>query len=337
LQDVGDAVQLRASTLTSGWWGPAKEAFVAEAWTFFQALDEASGLMREYADALDRLADGIEQAQNEYHQRMAAVAATAVIGGALTVVTATASDQLAAVAISAELAVATELAATAATQVVAVLTSLAGHAAALAGRVAVLAGVNVATDAVSGMVVYRDANPFAHLHLADDLQWALVGGVSVPLAGGMLAGLSRVGEGALLQGGHGLVTRLAVTGLSVSEADAVVRLALGQHVDPAELAMAAAPLGGAGKRSPMVGEGAAQFTSIEVTRGKGWRMDMENPKPGDRPGQIHVQDYRGNKWQFDFEARRFVGLPRKLEKEIMGNPRMLKTLERALRQMGEGS
>ena len=37
----------------------------------------------------------------------------------------------------------------------------------------------------------------------------------------MLAGLSRVGEGALLQGGRGLVTRLAVTGLSVSEADAV--------------------------------------------------------------------------------------------------------------------
>ena len=78
--------------------------------------------MREYAAALERLADGIEQAQNEYHQRMAAVAVTAAVGGLLTVVTATGSDEVAAAAISAELATATEFAAAAATQVVAVLT-----------------------------------------------------------------------------------------------------------------------------------------------------------------------------------------------------------------------
>jgi hypothetical protein len=58
VQALGDGAGLRASTLTSGWWGPAKEAFAAEAWRFFRALDEGSGLMREYADALDRLADG---------------------------------------------------------------------------------------------------------------------------------------------------------------------------------------------------------------------------------------------------------------------------------------
>jgi uncharacterized protein YukE len=109
LQDVGDGARLRASTLTSGWWGPAKEAFVAEAWRFFRVLDETTALMREYAAALDRLADGIEQAQNEYHQRMATVLATAAVGGVLTVVTATGSDEVAAAAISAELATATEL------------------------------------------------------------------------------------------------------------------------------------------------------------------------------------------------------------------------------------
>jgi hypothetical protein len=74
LLDVGDAAWLRSSTLTSGWWGPAKEAFVTEVGGFFHALDEATGLMREYAGALDGLADGIEQARNEYHQRMAAAA-----------------------------------------------------------------------------------------------------------------------------------------------------------------------------------------------------------------------------------------------------------------------
>jgi hypothetical protein len=60
LQDVGDAAWLRSSTLTSGWWGPAKEAFVTEVGGFFHALDEATGLMQEYAGALDGQADGIE-------------------------------------------------------------------------------------------------------------------------------------------------------------------------------------------------------------------------------------------------------------------------------------
>jgi uncharacterized protein YukE len=324
---------LRASTLTSGWSGQAKDAFVEETSAFFRAVDEGRGLLREYADALDRLADGIEQAQNEYHHRMAAVAGTAVIGAALTLVTASVSDEAAAAAITAELATATELAATAATQIVAVLGSLAGQAAALAGRVAVLAAVNVTTDAVSGMVVYREADPVAHLHLADDLQWALVGGVSVPLAGGMLRSVSRVGEGALLQGRTGLLTRLAVTGLSVSEADAVVRLALGQHVDPAELAMAAAPLGGAGKR--MVGADGVQVVSKVLGKGKGWRIDLENPDPGGRAGQIHLQDYGGGKWQYDFESNRFIGLPRRLEKEIMSTPRARRAIRQGLRMLKE--
>ena len=125
----------------------------------------------------------------------------------------------------------------------------------------------------------------------------------------MLGGLSKVSEGAPLQGGRGLVTRMVVTGLSVGEADAVVRLALGQHVDPAELAMAAAPLGGAGKRSRMIGADGVQVTSKVLGKGKGWRIDLENPDPGGRPGQLHLQDYRGNKWQYDFEEKRFVGLP----------------------------
>jgi hypothetical protein len=99
--------------------------------------------------------------------------------------------------------------------------------------------------------------------------------------------------------------------------------------------MAAAPLGGAGKRSRMIGADGVQVTSKELTRGKGWRMDLENPNPGQRPAQIHVQDYRGNKWQYDFDARRFIGLPKALEKEIMQNRRVLVVIERALASLGE--
>jgi hypothetical protein len=134
-------------------------------------------------------------------------------------------------------------------------------------------------------------------------------------------------------GRHG--ARLAVTGLSLSEADAVVRLALGQHVDPAELAVAAAPLGGAGKRIRMIGADGVQVTSKELTRGKGWRMHLENPNPGQLPAQMHIQDYRGNEWQYDFDTRRFMGLPKMLEKEIMHNRRVLVVIERALASLGE--
>ncbi|HYJ76808.1 MAG TPA: hypothetical protein VEV65_14470 [Kineosporiaceae bacterium] len=335
IQALGDGAQLRGAALTSGWWGPAKEGFVAETWRFFRALDEGAGLMREYAHALDSLADGIDHAQAEYHQRMAAVAATAAVGVALTAVTLTASDEVAAAAVTTELAAATELAATAATQMVAALTSLAGQAAALAGRVAVLAGVNVTTDAVSGMVVHRDLDPLAHLHLADDLEWALVGGVSVPLAGGVLGGLSRWGGGGLLQGGRGVATRLAVTGLSVGEADAVVRLALGQQVDAAEVAMAAAPLGGAGRRSQMIGADGVRVVSKVLGKGKGWRIDLENPDPGGRSGQIHLHDYRGNKWLYDFDEKRFIGLPRSLEKAIMTDRHALQAVKRGLEHLGE--
>jgi hypothetical protein len=107
-------------------------------------------------------------------------------------------------------------------------------------------------------------------------------------------------------------------------------------VDPAELAMAAAPLGGAGKRSRMIGAEGVQVTSYQLAEGKGWRIDVENPKPGQRPGQIHIQDYRGGKWQYDFETHSFMGLPRGLEKEIMRSPRALRAIEHGLRMLEEG-
>lgn len=40
----------------------------------------------------------------------------------------------------------------------------------------------------------------------------------------------------------------------------------------------------------MIGSSGAQITSQEVGRGEGWRMDVENPNPGVRPGQLHFQD-----------------------------------------------
>ena len=126
----------------------------------------------------------------------------------------------------------------------------------------------------------------------------------------------------------------------MASADALVRLALGEHLDAAELAMAAIPIGPRAKRlvngeGGIIGNVGVRVTSRELDRGKGWRLDVENPNPGQQPGQIHLQDYVGNKWLYDLETGRFVDMPRKLEQELMRDPRIGRALEKGLGDPGE--
>ena len=124
------------------------------------------------------------------------VVGTAVVGGLLTLATATLSDEAAAGAIAAEVATATEIAATAAQQVVAVLATLGSEAAGLAGRWAVLTAVTTGADAVSGMVVHRDGDVLGHIHWGEDAELALVGALGVPIGSAALARLSAVSPAA---------------------------------------------------------------------------------------------------------------------------------------------
>ncbi len=241
---LGDEVNARASVLSSSWWGPSKGAFVAQTWPFLRQVDAAAADLEQYAGLLDRLADGIDAAQREFHARMIAVGATLVIGAALTFFTATLSDEAALAAVTAEVATATELATTAATEALAALSWLTAQASQLGLRVLVFSGVNVAGDAVGAGVAYGDGRPWAHLHLREDVEWGAIGGVAVPLGAGMLGGLAA--QGVSLVGGYGAAIKLGVGGLSMAQADVLVRSALGEHVDPGELAMAALPLGAAG-------------------------------------------------------------------------------------------
>jgi hypothetical protein len=89
------------------------------------------------------------------------------------------------------------------------------------------------------MVVYKDGNPFAHLHLAEDVELGAVGAVAAPIGGVMTAGASRAAGGALLRGGAGVATGAVIDGLSLSSADAIVRGLLGQDVDVTELGVTA--------------------------------------------------------------------------------------------------
>ena len=265
---------------------------------------------------------------------------TGAVAVLLTPVTFGASDELGAGVVGVELAAATELATTAAASAGAALAQLAAQAGRLALQVAVFTGVNVSVDVGSALIAYRDADMWRHLDLRSDLEWGLIGGVAAPIHALMSAGAG----GVPLASSAGVVgragTSLALTGLSMASADALVRLALGEHLDAAELAMAAIPIGPRAKRlvngeGGMIGNVGVRVTSRELDRGKGWRLDVENPNPGQRPGQIHLQDYVGNKWLYDLETGRFVDMPRKLEQELMRDPRIRRALEKGLRDLGE--
>jgi uncharacterized protein YukE len=248
LHGVENELRSRSAVLTASWLGPARAAFDGQTGGVLDAVASAVGLLRRYAEVLDDLADGIERAQDEYHQRIGMVVGTAVVGGLLTAVTATVSDEVAAGAVTAEMAAVTGIATTAAEQAVALLSSLAAQAAALAARWAVFAGVAMAADGASGMIVHRDADPFAYVHWADDAELGLIGAVAVPLSAALTSGIGHLGGAALSAGAAGIVSRLAAAGVATAGADGLVRAALRQGIDPGELAMAVLPFGRAGRR-----------------------------------------------------------------------------------------
>jgi hypothetical protein len=84
------------------------------------------------------------------------------------------------------------------------------------------------------------------------------------------------------------------------------------------------------EETPILGEGGTQTTSTTLLRdtGQGYRIDVENPAPGVRPGQLHLQTDDG-KYLYDFETNEFEGLPRSLQKEIADNPAVARAIAKA--------
>ena len=64
---------------------------------------------------------------------------------------------------------------------------------------------------------------------------------------------------------------------------------------------------------------------------------MENPNPGQRPGQIHFQDQAtGAKYLYDIEKGDFVGMPNSLKKELAKKfPDYLKGIAKGRTALGE--
>ena len=98
------------------------------------------------------------------------------------------------------------------------------------------------------------------------------------------------------------------------------------------------PLGLIGELCPndggMIGEGGTRVTSKTLMQNDSFHIDVENPAPGSRPGQLHLQDYAGNKYQYNFETGKFEGLPNSLAKQISRDPAVARAIRTGLRYLG---
>ena len=84
----------------------------------------------------------------------------------------------------------------------------------------------------------------------------------------------------------------------------------------------------------MFGEDGTQLTSVTVWKGPdGMRIDVENPNPGQRPGQMHFQQ-GDDKSLFDPPTNSFPGLSRAQERAL-STPEAQKGIAKGLRFLGE--
>ncbi len=84
----------------------------------------------------------------------------------------------------------------------------------------------------------------------------------------------------------------------------------------------------------MLGADGTQLTSRTLMKSeRGYRIDVENPAPGVRPGQLHLQMGRDT-YLYDFDQETFVGAPRSPQRTISSNPDAARAIEMGERYLG---
>ena len=87
--------------------------------------------------------------------------------------------------------------------------------------------------------------------------------------------------------------------------------------------------------SYFIGENGTQIISESTWYGKGKeRIDVENPAPGKRDGQIHYHEPNDQRHLFDISTRNFPN-PTKRLKGLLTDKNFIKGLKKALRYLGE--
>ena len=99
------------------------------------------------------------------------------------------------------------------------------------------------------------------------------------------------------------------------------------------------------QQAPMLGQNGVQTSSKTIWKGVGKeRIDVENPNPGQRPGQVHYQDNKNNKYYYDpynnnfysFDAaKNKVPAPSSVNK-LLDDPKFKQAIDKGMKQyLGE--
>jgi filamentous hemagglutinin len=86
----------------------------------------------------------------------------------------------------------------------------------------------------------------------------------------------------------------------------------------------------------MLGAGGVKTPSTTIWRGEGKaRIDVENPNPGQRAGQIHYQNNAGEKYMYDPASGSFSGAPNSVNR-LLDEPGFAAAIEKGLKKyLGE--
>ncbi|MFI1915009.1 hypothetical protein [Nocardia sp. NPDC020380] len=88
----------------------------------------------------------------------------------------------------------------------------------------------------------------------------------------------------------------------------------------------------------MLGKSGANTTSKTLTqppaKGPYYRIDVENPSPGVRPGQMHLQDDMGNKYYYNFNTGKFEDAPDSFINKIMKDPQYQRAIRKGAAMLG---
>lgn len=91
----------------------------------------------------------------------------------------------------------------------------------------------------------------------------------------------------------------------------------------------------------MIGERGTKVDSKTTWRnGKTERIDVENPNPGKRPGQIHYHDAKNNKYMYDIKNKSFYDAetgqpaPNRIQK-LLNTKEFAKGIDSAMKILGE--
>jgi RHS repeat-associated protein len=85
----------------------------------------------------------------------------------------------------------------------------------------------------------------------------------------------------------------------------------------------------------MLGANGTQVTSKTLWNGEKGRIDVENPNPGQRPGQIHYQDGSG-KYIYDVAKGEFQGLSKTQNGQLLSRPEVQQAIQKGLKYLRVG-